>query len=90
MVDVLLVVALLELDPEAMLGQLCQPGYVFEVVDDVDVFVCANDANPSVRRDPTAMIAMIATISKFLLVGRNHPFLEFVGVVAILDSPPVS
>ncbi len=55
-----------------MFGQLC-PLYEPEELelDDVVVVVdCANDANP-ITRAPTAIIAMIVTISRFRLLGRN-------------------
>ena len=71
---------LLELDPEdvdeePIFGQLCPPYEPKEPEVDVVVVVldCANDANP-ITRAPIAIMAIIVTISRLLLLGRNSLF----------------
>jgi hypothetical protein len=68
---------LLELDPEdvdeeRIFGQLCPLYEPEELEVDVVVIVldCANDTNP-ITRAPIAIMAIVVTISRFLLLGRE-------------------
>jgi hypothetical protein len=77
-----------ELDPdddvddeeeEPIFGQLCVLYDEPDPLDDDDVFVlvldCANEANP-ITRAATITIAMIVTIARFRLLGKNTPVPE--------------
>jgi hypothetical protein len=80
------VLELVELDPddnvdneEPIFGQLWALYDEPDPLDDDDVFVlvldCANEANP-ITRAATITIAMIVTIARFRLLGKNTPVPE--------------